>query len=213
MPDTAVWYHMSYHAAIILISRPLINQSHKNDAGLFALRSATTSALSITRIIREYRKQKPFLSLAPQVVDFLLVAADRHLLNATTGKTHMGRQAANGIKCCLEALSEMEQVWHVRAKSSIERIQELAHRWEVVWALPIQFSQPLENQMPTSASSFDFVNSSGSFPQHDIFDSVAMGHSIAGLWESNTNPVDSGLLDNTTFVDLDSSYLRWITDP
>jgi hypothetical protein len=143
MPESAVWFQMAYHAAILLIHRPFLNEPSGSSTLNLALRSATSAAASISRIIRGYRHHNGFANLAPQVIDYILSAAVIHVLNATSGRTTLGRQSANGIRSCIEALLDMQPKWHFRVKRSITRIQELAHRWKVVWALPISLSQPL----------------------------------------------------------------------
>jgi hypothetical protein len=38
----------------------------------------------------------------------------------------------------------MDPKWVVRVQRAILRIRQLAHRWKVVWALPLSLSQPLQ---------------------------------------------------------------------
>lgn len=108
MPESAVWFQMAYQAVILLIHRPFLNEASGSFTLDFALRSATSAAASISRIIRSYRKHRGFNTFAPQVIDYILSAAVIHLLNATAGRTTLGRQSANGIKSCVEALMDMQ---------------------------------------------------------------------------------------------------------
>ncbi|RDW59436.1 hypothetical protein BP6252_12523 [Coleophoma cylindrospora] len=143
MPESVVWFQMAYHAALLLIHRPFLNEPLGSSTLNFALRSATSAAASMSRIIRGHRNYCGLSNVAPQIIDYILSATVIHLLNATSGRTTLGRQSANGIRNCVEALLEMQPKWNVRVERSIIRIQELAHRWKVVWALPMNLSQPL----------------------------------------------------------------------
>ena len=146
LPDSAVWFQMAYNTALLLIHRPLLNEPKGSSAATFALRSTTAAASSISRIIRSYRRVRKFRSLSPQVVDYILSASVIHLLNATSGKTILGRQAVSGLRSCLEALIEIHEQWSLIASKLIRQIQELAHRWNVVWALPVNLAGPFFRQ-------------------------------------------------------------------
>lgn len=111
------------------------------------MRCATSAAASISNIVRMYSKSAEFCIVAPQIIDYIMSASVVHLLNATSGRTALGRQSANGLKSCMNALLEMNPKWNSRVQLSVRRIQELAHKWEVVWALPLQASHPLEQQL------------------------------------------------------------------
>lgn len=146
LPDSAVWFQMAYNTALLLIHRPLLNEPKGSSAATFALRSTTGAAATISRIIRSYRRSRKFGSISPQVIDYILSAAVIHLLNATSGKTALGRQAANGLRSCADALTEIYGQWPLIAIKSIQQIQDLARRWNVVWALPINLAHPLRPQ-------------------------------------------------------------------
>lgn len=137
---------MAYHAAVLLIHRPFLNEPAGSFTLNFAMRCATSAAASISNIVRNYSKTAEFCIVAPQVIDYIMSASVVHLLNATSGRTALGRQSANGLKTCMNTLLDLQPKWKGRAQLSIRRIQELAAKWEVVWALPLQASQPLEEQ-------------------------------------------------------------------
>lgn len=137
---------MAYHAAVLLIHRPFLNEPAGSFTLNFAMRCATSAAASISNIVRMYSKSAEFGVVAPQVIDYIMSASVVHLLNATSGRTALGRQSANGLKSCMNALLDMQPKWNSRVQLSIRRIQELAHKWEVVWALPLQASHPLQQQ-------------------------------------------------------------------
>lgn len=141
MPQTFLLFQLAYHTAILLIHRPFLNEPKGSETLSFALRSATNAAASIARIIRAYRKFCGFADVNPQVIDYILSAAVIHLLNATSGRNFLGRQSANSLQSCLDALVEIQSTWMAQASRAIREIQELAAKWKVVWALPLQFSQ------------------------------------------------------------------------
>ncbi|THV51220.1 hypothetical protein BGAL_0118g00030 [Botrytis galanthina] len=143
MPQTFLLFQLAYYTAILLIHRPFLNEPKGSETLSFALRSATNAAASIARIVRAYRKLRGFADANPQVIDYILSAAVIHLLNATSGRNFLGRQSANSLQSCLDALVEMQSTWMPQASRAIQEIQELAAKWKVVWALPLQFSQPL----------------------------------------------------------------------
>ncbi|TGO62617.1 hypothetical protein BCON_0018g00100 [Botryotinia convoluta] len=143
MPQTFLLFQLAYHTAILLIHRPFLNEPKGSETLSFALRSATNAAASIARIVRAYRKLRGFTDANPQVIDYILSAAVIHLLNSTSGRNFLGRQSANSLQSCLDALVEMQSTWMPQASRAIREIQELAAKWKVVWALPLQFSQRL----------------------------------------------------------------------
>jgi hypothetical protein len=141
---SAIWFQVAYHTAVLLIHRPFLNEPTGSFTLNFALRSATSAAASISRITRTYRKHQAFKEVLPQIIEYLLSASIIHLLNATSGRTLLGRQPANGLRCCVEALQDMDPKWEIRVQRAVLRTRQLAHRWKVVWALPLSLSQPLQ---------------------------------------------------------------------
>lgn len=145
---SVLWFQLSYETAIILVYRPLLNEPVGSSTLELALRMATSAAASISRILRVHRKHSSFKDMLPQVVEYILSAAIIHLLNATTGRTTLGRQSANGLRTCLEILQSMDSRWNIRVSRAISRVQQLAYRWDVLWALPRHLCYPL-NSAPT----------------------------------------------------------------
>ncbi|EPE27009.1 Zn2/Cys6 DNA-binding protein [Glarea lozoyensis ATCC 20868] len=152
MRPSVVWFQLSYHAALLLIHRPFLNEPTGSVTLGLALRSATSAASSIARILRNYRTHPGFKSVGPQVQEFVLAAAVIHLLNATAGRTKLGRQSSNGLRSCLDWLEGMDSKWRVQVNRSITRIRELAHRWKVAWALPLHLSYPTESTLPAQTT-------------------------------------------------------------
>ncbi|KAE9988504.1 hypothetical protein EG328_010543 [Venturia inaequalis] len=211
-----IWFNVAYHAAVLLIHRPFLNEPAGSFTLNFAMRCATSAAASISNIVR-YSKSAEFCIVAPQVIDYIMSASVVHLLNATSGRTALGRQSANGLKSCMNALTYMQPKWNSRVQLSVRRIQELAHKWEVVWALPLQVSQPLEQQQqqPQPSKESDctttetcFVSGSGGVPydtanfaEDTLADNVAFGMSSWNMdqYESALANVPTDFQENWNF--------------
>lgn len=186
LSETAVWLQLSYQAALILIHRPLLSEASGSKAGRFSLTVATTAAAAISRTVREFGATRNFTAIAPQIIDYISIAATMHLLNATSGKNRLGRQSANGLRTCVQTLSDMTPTWERRAQDSLQHIQNLAHRWEVVWALPIQHSQVLACGARPLNTEQDFgglgPESHAAVDVYNVFDDTALNTAAETLW-------------------------------
>jgi hypothetical protein len=194
---------MAYQAALLLVHRPFLNEERGSLTLNHALRSVTSAACEISRLIRACSKHTAFDDALPQVVDYILCAAVIHLLNATSERetaerTTLGKQSANGLRVCLQALLKMESKWKIRAQRSIRRIQELAEKWKVLWALPISLSQPLSHRQNMDA-------------RQDLsadHDSNIDGYSDDSIlfWDSFDFPEDADYLDEMVSWDVDQYH-------
>lgn len=148
--DSVISFQIAYHTAVLLVHRPFLGDAEGSQTRTLALRGATAAALAICRNLREYRRKCPLDSLPPQVMNYVVCAAVIHLLNATSGRTGLGRRSAGNLKICLDTLIAVGERWDARKNTSIQFIRKLARKWKVVWALPLQFSAPLEDSEPLS---------------------------------------------------------------
>jgi hypothetical protein len=185
-PPSVLYFQIAYQTALLLIHRPFLNEPVGSSTHRLALRTVTTAAANISRHVRAMLKEHTFEAAPPHLVTHLLSAAVIHALNATAGNSTLARQSANGLKPCMDALQELGRRWNAQSQRAICRIQELARRWDVVWALPIRFSNaPLgsdNTQMAEAATmaytDFNMENSASDF------DSVALSDLMgAGLWD------------------------------
>ncbi|KAK6008273.1 hypothetical protein QM012_000176 [Aureobasidium pullulans] len=195
MSETAIWLQLAYNAALILIHRPLLSEASNTKLGRFSLTVATTAASTISRILREFGTAQEIMALAPQVVDYISIAAIIHLLNATSGRNRLGRQSANGLRTCVIALSSMSSMWKTRSQNSLQHIQNLAHRWEVVWALPLQYTQvlPPENN-PSISDTLEETEKASNV--YKIFDDIALDAAVQGLWDAGGAADQDWILEN-----------------
>ncbi|OOO08593.1 Zn(2)-C6 fungal-type DNA-binding domain [Aspergillus oryzae] len=140
-PTPAVIYlHISYHMSFILIHRPYLKVAARNNPTIYrlALRSVTTAAASIVRLLRIHANILP-LSLAPPfIVHSVLTAAVTHLCNATSTHNTLRSQSIAHFRVCFRALLVMQSRW-VKATRAIRLLRGLAHRWRVMGALPLQY--------------------------------------------------------------------------
>jgi hypothetical protein len=100
------------------------------------------AASLISRMIRLYKKTASFSKAPSYVVHHVLTAALMHLLSSTSSQATVSHQAISRFRVCVEALEEMKVTWP-RARKSVVLLQELAHRWSVVSALPMSLSYPV----------------------------------------------------------------------
>jgi hypothetical protein len=142
--------YMSYYMSMILIHRPFLGVSHTDTVRRVAFRTMTTTANASTKILRNLMHHHSSESVSKMpfpLVHHVLTTAVSHLINATSSDDRMRRTAANGLRTCLKALELLRETWQGRTSRAIAAIQELANRWHIVSALPINFSEPLVNQV------------------------------------------------------------------
>lgn len=135
-------FQMSYQMSLILIHRPYLREPPDSVSYRLALRSMTTAATTIASLIRAYQKLESFERAPFYVVHNILTAAIMHLLSATSSETTLRQQSITRFRVCVAALEELQNTWP-RAKKSINLLQELANRWNVVFALPMRLSNVL----------------------------------------------------------------------
>lgn len=149
------------------------------------------------------------MTLAPQVIDYISIAAIMHLLNATSGKNRLGRQSANGLRTCVHALSSMSSKWKTRSFNSLKNIQDLARRWEVVWALPLQYTQTSPSKISSSTPEmFEYSAELGSrevSSVYKIFDDTTLDAAVQGLWDLSEVADQDWILDNAESIE--SNYV------
>ena len=146
VPTTAACLlYTSYYMSMILIHRPFLVILHTDTVRRVAFRTMTTAANASTKVLRNlmHHHSSATISNMPfPLVHHVLTTAVSHLINATSSDDRMRRTAANGLRTCLKALELLRDTWQGRASRAIAAIQELANRWRVVTALPINFSEP-----------------------------------------------------------------------
>ncbi|KAK8903716.1 hypothetical protein ACHAPF_006384 [Botrytis cinerea] len=139
---TTISLRMTYYMCLILVQRPLLREDPSGALHRMAVQSSNSSAVAITNLLREYRKAG-CLRVAPfVVVHHVLTAAIMHLLSVTSSNGTLRKRSINRFRECIEALGEMKYAWK-RLRKAIALLQELAHRWSVVFALPMRLSYPL----------------------------------------------------------------------
>ncbi|KAL4795288.1 hypothetical protein BDV19DRAFT_398947 [Aspergillus venezuelensis] len=137
-PST-IYLHISYHTSYILIHRPYLASAAQNNQAIYrlAIRSVSTAATAIVRLLRAHVKVRPFKQIPPFIVHGVLTAALTHLCNATSTHQPLRSQATAHFRVCFRALLDMQGRW-VKAKRAVSLLRGLARRWRVMGALPIQ---------------------------------------------------------------------------
>ncbi|KAH7121817.1 hypothetical protein B0J13DRAFT_158677 [Dactylonectria estremocensis] len=130
---------MCYHVSVVAIHRPFLSNTSGSSSSL-ALQTMISSAASISKVIRLYRRTSDFTKAPPFVVYHLLRAALAHLLAASAAEKTSGKKPLTDLAICLDALEEMSKCWPTRVSQVINLIRELACRWKVTWALPMHLS-------------------------------------------------------------------------
>jgi hypothetical protein len=156
--------YTSYYMSMILIHRPFLGVSHTETVRRVAFRTMTTAANASTKVLRNlmpHHSPETISKMPFPLVHHVLTTVVSHLINATSSDDRMRRTSASGLRTCLKALELLEGTWRARASRAIAAIQELANRWHVVTALPINFSEPLvgsvANMDELGRSQDDFV--------------------------------------------------------
>lgn len=189
--ESVICFQLAYHTTVILIYRPFLGDPPESQTLSLALQSATYAAMSTCRILREVRRTRRLQEFPPQIMNYIVCAAVIHLLNATCGRTRLGRRSSGNLKLCIDVLVDVGNRWPIRKRASIRFIQELAHKWKVVWALPLQFSAPLSREsinnididVATSAGIGNRAETYGIWPNSDftIHDSEAANFALNQL--------------------------------
>jgi hypothetical protein len=147
IPSPAAYLlYTSYYMYMILIHRPFLGTSNTETVRRVAFRTTTTAANASTRVLRtlmQHHSSETTTRMPFYMVHQVLTTAVSHLINATSSDDRMRKTSANGLRSCLKALDLLKDTWQARASRAIAAIQELASRWHVVTALPINFSEPL----------------------------------------------------------------------
>ncbi|RAH42164.1 uncharacterized protein BO95DRAFT_476086 [Aspergillus brunneoviolaceus CBS 621.78] len=133
-----IYLHISYHMSHILIHRPYLKQAtQRSSMYQLCVRAMSTAAASIVRLLREYRKVAPVDHMPPFVVHSVLTAAVTHLCNATSTYQALRSASTAQFRVCFHVLWVMQQRW-VKARRAICLLRQLARRWQVMGALPLQ---------------------------------------------------------------------------
>ncbi|KAF7953305.1 hypothetical protein EAE96_006516 [Botrytis aclada] len=143
---------MTYHMCLILVQRPLLREDSNGALYRMAVQSSNSSAVAITNLLRDYRKAGCLRTAPFVVVHHVLTAAIMHLLSVTYSNGTLRKRSITRFRECIEALGEMKYAWK-RLRKAIALLQELAHRWSVVFALPMRLSYPLPAHSQNDISS------------------------------------------------------------
>ncbi|KAL4908875.1 hypothetical protein BDW74DRAFT_187360 [Aspergillus multicolor] len=152
-PASIIFLHMTLNTAQILIHRPYLKEPRSSPEYTLSVRTMATAAAALTRLVRAYCKIGTFDNVPPFIVHSVLTAAVTHLLNATSSHQTLRSQSIARFRVCFDALGAMARRW-IKARRGIRLLRELARRWGVMAALPLQngFENPLESESAPSGA-------------------------------------------------------------
>ncbi|KAJ5368359.1 uncharacterized protein N7496_008119 [Penicillium cataractarum] len=146
--------HMSYNTSQMLIHRPYLMHPAQSKAFPLSVQAMSTAAAAMVRLIREYRKVAQLEKAPPFVVHSIMTAAVTHLLNATSSQSSIRRLSISQFRVSFDALITMQKRWE-KARKSVSILQQLAQRWNILAALPLNGFPEIvasDNQTPIAPS-------------------------------------------------------------
>ncbi|KAL1791752.1 hypothetical protein ACET3X_009503 [Alternaria dauci] len=199
-PNTsAIYYQLAFQAATILIHRPFFSEPIGTPTLSIALKAGTKAALEICHIIRSVKKTSSLADYLQHAINYIVCAAVIHLMNATCGRTALGRRSANNLGICMDALGDMGPRWKCRQQKAILFLRKMAHKWKVVWALPLQHSAPLVAEADPPSQSEGFASTTD----------LEMPEQEFSIWQFGD---DGGGMEPEGFLRV-TSELGWLFDP
>ncbi|EFQ30197.1 fungal specific transcription factor domain-containing protein [Colletotrichum graminicola M1.001] len=171
-PKPVLQFHLAYQMTILITMPPFLRMfaaisqpSSTSESGkvagpnsefiLLVLRSLTTAATAVARLVRTYRRGHGFEEPPnPLIVHHLLSASVVHLMNATSQNPALRHQSTYWLRQCLELLRELQTSWPERASKSVMIIRILAQRWGVMRALPTELGYHVDPAAPGSGRDF-----------------------------------------------------------
>ncbi|KAJ5338203.1 hypothetical protein N7452_004931 [Penicillium brevicompactum] len=225
-----IYLHISYHTSFILIHRPYLKAAVRNNLTTYrlAIRSVTTAAASIVRLLRTHAKILPLSSAPPFIVHSVLTAAVTHLCNATSTHNTLRSQSIAHFRVCFRALLVMQSRW-AKATNALRLLRGLARRWRAMGALPLQYGFEVgegggaEQTGGRMAKAESGEEEEGEEERENIDaereeDGVMVDSEISWSWAANADAVNPNYDGNEmdifdsihpeTFV-LDTDYRQW----
>lgn len=186
---------MAYNTSQLLFHRPYLNEDRQTSPYQLALQSMSTAAGAISRLIRDHQKVASFENAPPFIAHSILTAAIALLLGATSTDSAAKSQSIGRFRTCFKALESM-QARFSRAKRAMILLQELAQRWNIVAALPKQYSFPLD--VAADGGLEEIPKESPGSSDLDGLDVSLTGFDSNFLLFDPTTVLDQGLLDFST---------------
>ncbi|KAJ5113614.1 hypothetical protein N7456_002148 [Penicillium angulare] len=144
---TIIFCHMSYHMSQLLIHRPYLNEPPKSHVHRLSIRSMTAEAAEVVKLVRAYDRIGSFDKVPPFIVHSVQTAAITLLLNATSTDQTFKSQSINRFRVCFDVLDAMSSRWR-RAQNALTVLRQLAHKWNIIRALPMRYSGQVSVRNP-----------------------------------------------------------------
>ncbi|CAK7205480.1 hypothetical protein SEUCBS139899_008255 [Sporothrix eucalyptigena] len=215
-----LFFHMAYQMALLITLPPFLRcfcrpgAPSDSDYSLLILRSLTSAASTMVRLVRMYRDAHParWARANPVIIHHLLSAAIVHMMNATSQSPSLKSRSAVWLRLCMEMLGQLRAPWPTRANKTIYVIRVLAERWHVLGALPVQFSSKvgtgavdtalspssslLAEDLPSTAQ-LEVPSSNSAFPDFDLVGHEALDFGVDFSVGGHQRFDDYLSLDNT----------------
>lgn len=142
-PKPVLLFHMAYQMAILITMPPFLRlfaalkaeQNQLSQALSLVLRSITSAAGSMVRLVRGYCNSYGYKRANPLLIHHILSASIVHLMNATATSASFRGHSTRMVRQSVSILEGLNPYWPLRCQKSIETIRALANRWNVGFAL------------------------------------------------------------------------------
>lgn len=142
-PKPALLFHMAYQMAILITMPSFLRlfaslkteQSQISQAMSLVLRSITSAAASMIRLVQRYCKSYGFRHANPLLIHHILSASIVHLMNTTATSSSFRGHSTRLVRTCLGLLRGLSPYWPLRSQKSIDTIKAVARRWNVGFIL------------------------------------------------------------------------------
>lgn len=111
-------------------------QNQVSQAMSLVLRSITSAATSMVRLIQKYCRCYGYKYANPLLIHHILSASIVHLMNATASSSSFRGHSTRLVRSCLGLLQGLSPSWPLRSQKSINTIKALAIRWNVKFTIP-----------------------------------------------------------------------------
>lgn len=136
-------FNMAYQMAILITMPPFLRlfasskmeQNKISQAMSLVLRSITSAAASMIRLVQRYCKSYGFRHANPLLIHHILSASIVHLMNTTATSSSFRGHSTRLVRNCLSLLHGLSPYWPLRSQKSIDTIKALARRWNVAFVL------------------------------------------------------------------------------
>ena len=142
-PKPVLLFHMAYQMAILITMPPFLRlfaslkteQTQLSQALSLVLRSITSAAASMVRLVQRYCDSYGYKRANPLLIHHILSASIVHLMNTTATSPSFRGHSTRMVRQSVRILEGLNPYWPSPCQKSTDTIRALAHRWKVGFAL------------------------------------------------------------------------------